>query len=175
MEIAGESAIKMQENQRRMLFKQWLTEHKGLLFKVARSFSREPSDHDDLLQEISIQLWNAMPGFRGEAKVSTWIYKVALFAAITWSRKETKHTSTTQSLDDADVFLTSSEASKNDSLNWLYAQIRQLNEIDRSLTLLMLDGYSYEEMSQILGISQSNVGVKISRVKLKLASLSEEK
>lgn len=165
---------KMTAAEQQQIFDDWVTTHKGLLFKVVRAYAMDPHDRDDLFQEISIQLWHSVPNFRGDAKVSTWIYRVALYAAIAWTRKEKKHHSGKQSLAGLEHLLTENTASTDSRLDWLYQQIGQLNEIDRSLTLLLLDGFSYKEMASILGISESNVGVKINRIKKYLKNKSQE-
>lgn len=164
----------MQSDQQQILFRRMLTQHKGLLFKVIRSFVTEPSDQDDLLQEISIQLWRALPTYRGDAKVTTWMYKVALFAAIAWNKKEQKQSDIRVLEEQLCEHSMQNEEQEQGELEHLFSLIRQLNDIDRSITLLMLDGYSYEDIAQVLGINTSNVGVKINRIKKKLVSLSQE-
>lgn len=164
----------MQSDEQQALFKQLLAQHKGLLFKVIRSFASEQSDQDDLLQEISIQLWRALPAYRGEAKVTTWMYKIALFAAISWHKKETRRNDV-QLLDEIVIQeQVDTDDPQSASLEHMFQLIRQLNDIDRSITLLMLEGCSYDDVAQILGISTSNVGVKINRIKKKLANMSKE-
>ena len=151
-----------------------MAEHKGLLFKVIRVYGQNPEDRDDLFQEISIQLWNSIPNYKGDSAVGTWIYKVALYTAMAWSRKQNKHTADKLTFDESEHTLTEKSKSEDARLEWVYQQIGLLNEIDRSLTLLLLDGYSYKEMSSMLGISESNVGVRISRIKKQLTQKSQE-
>ena len=154
----------MNTNKQKQVFDEWLRLHKGILFKIVRAYAFNAHDRDDLFQEISLQLWKSIPDFRGEAKASTWIYRVALYSACTWVRKEKKQPQT-QSLADVEHTLTMGEQPKNERLDWLYEQIAQLDPIDRSVCLLMLDGFSYKEIASMLGISPSNVGVKIHRIK----------
>ena len=164
----------MTETEQKQIFDQWIRGYKNLLFKVLRAYAFNGHDRDDLFQEISIQLWHSIPKFRGDSAVPTWIYRVALYSAINWTRREKKHNGDKQSLDGVAHTLTETPQSGDGRLDWLYDQIAQLNEIDRSLTLLLLDGYSYKEMSAILGISESNVGVKINRIKKHLTNKSKE-
>ena len=164
----------MVESEQKRIFDDWLDSHKGLFFKVVRTYAFTPQDQDDLFQEIAIQVWHSVPNFRGESKVSTWIYRVALYAAIAWTRREKKHDSGKRPLASVEHTLIASTHVKDERLEWLYNQIAQLNEIERSLTLLLLDGYSYKEMASILGISPSNVGVKINRIKKHLTRKSQE-
>lgn len=99
-------------------------------------------------------------------------YRVALNSALNWSRKERKHRDRTQPLGgDA---LRETSAAKDRRLGWLYEQIGQFDHVDRSLTLLLLDGFSYREMAETLGISESYVGVKINRIKTHLINLTKE-
>lgn len=163
----------MSEREQQQTFDQWLDEHTGLFFKVVHAFAFNPQDQDDLFQEISIQVWHSIPNFRGESKVSTWIYRVALYAATTWSRREKKHHKN-QPLEHVEHILSQRQIEIDGRLTWLYAQIKQMNEIDRSLVLLLLDGFSYQEMATILGMSESNVGVKIYRIKKHLTKRSQE-
>ncbi len=165
---------RMNESEQKRLFDEWLNKHKGLLFKVVRAYAFSPHDQDDLFQEISVQVWNSIPNFRGESAVTTWIYRVALYSAIAWSRREKKHHDGKQPLTEAEHTLTETAKFKDSRLDWLYEQIARLNEIERSLTLLLLDGFSYKEMANILGISESNVGVKINRIKKHLTQKSQE-
>ena len=78
----------MQEQEQKRIFDEWLDEHKGLFFKVVRAYAFTPQDQDDLFQEIAIQVWDSVPNFRGESSVGTWIYRVALYTAMSWARQE---------------------------------------------------------------------------------------
>ena len=127
-----------------------------------------------MFQEITIQIWKSIPNFRNESSEATWIYRVALFSAIAWTRKEKKHNSGIESIAEMELVHSENSNLNDPRLDWLYEQIAKLNEIDRSLTLLLLDGYSYKEMAEIIGISESNVGVKINRIKKSLTQKSQE-
>lgn len=164
----------MLESEQRQIFDDWLDTHKGLFFKVVRAYAFTPEDQDDLFQEIAIQVWDSVPNFRGESSVPTWIYRVALYTAMSWARQEIKRDDGKRPLASVEHTLIAMPAHQDGRLIWLYDQIAQLNEIDRSLTLLLLDGYSYKEMASILGISPSNVGVKINRIKKHLTRKSQE-
>ena len=164
----------MQKDEHQRVFDGWLRNHQGLFFKVVRAYAFTPQDQEDLFQEIATQVWRSIPGFRGDAAVTTWIYRVALNAAIAWTQKERRHRAGKQGLDGVEhAFLQASPAT-DPRIEWLYDQIRQLNEIDRSLTLLLLDGFSYKEMAAMLGITENYVGVKINRIKAHLTGKSRE-
>lgn len=159
----------MLKAERNQVFAAWMEAHKAILFKVARAYGATHADREDLFQQIALQVWNSVEAFRGDAAVTTWIYQVALNTALAWNRKERKHGRGRQDLEAATGLLTA-PAGRNPRLEWIYQQIAELDEVSRSLALLMLDGFSYREMSQILGLSESNVGVKINRIKAVLAA-----
>ena len=165
----------MEEREQRRIFDEWLSRHKGLLFKVVHAYGFTSHDRDDLFQEIATQVWNSIPRFRAESAVTTWLYRVALNSALAWTRKERKHRDRTQRLEGHQLALRETSRAKDRRLDWLYEQIAQLDHVDRSLTLLLLDGYSYREMAETLGISESYVGVKINRIKTYLTNLTREK
>jgi RNA polymerase sigma-70 factor (ECF subfamily) len=158
----------MHEREQALIFDEWLNSHKALLFKVVHAYAFTPADRDDLFQEIVTQIWRSIPAFRRESAVTTWIYRVALYSAIAWSRNERKHQTCRQPNDGIEHALVVTPRAPNPRLDWLYEQIARLDEIDRSLMLMMLDGFSYREMAATLGISESNVGVKINRIKADL-------
>ena len=150
------------------VFGEWIEAHKAILFKVARAYGATHADREDLFQEIAVQVWRSIDAFRGESAISTWIYRVALNTALAWNRKERKHGWGRQDLEVAGLL--TSHADVDPRLEWIYQRLAELDVISRSLALLMLDGFSYRDMSQILGLSESNVGVKINRIKATLAA-----
>ena len=163
----------MTKNEQKQIFEGWLHQYKALIFKVVKAYSLSPMDQNDLFQEITIQLWHSIPTFRQESSVSTWIYRISLNTAIKWVRKEQKH-SRAEPIENVEFVLEDSGIKVDERLAWLYEEIHQLDEIDRSLILLLLDGFSYKEMSGILGITESNVGVKINRIKKYLITKSKK-
>ena len=164
----------MQASRQKEIFESWLHDHKGILFKVTRAYAFTPHDQDDLFQEICVRIWKSIPDFRGESRESTWIYSVSLYTAISWSRKERRLADRAHSLDAVELSLTSSDHEIDSRLEWLYERIEQMNEVDRSICLLMLDGYSYAEMAELLGISSGNIGVRIHRLKQHLTHTAKQ-
>lgn len=154
------------------IFKQWLDKYKALLFKIVRAYAFTNDDRDDLFQEISLQVWRSVPNFRGESAVTTWMYRIALNTALRWKSKEKKAITQDHDLDHPMVVLKSEPTVNDERIDWLYEQIGKLNEVDRSLCLMLLDDFSYKEMADLLGISQSNVAVKIHRIKKYLTEQS---
>jgi RNA polymerase sigma-70 factor, ECF subfamily len=160
----------MHDNERDRIFGEWLAAHKGILFKVVHAYAFEHADRQDLFQEVAVQVWRSVDSFRGESSVSTWMYRVALNTAMTWTRKQSRHQRREQSLDEADDLLITMPAEGRDPrVEWLYHQIAQLKDVDRSVALLLLDGFSYKEIAAVTGLTESNVGVKINRIKSALA------
>src|SRR5579871_527291 len=124
----------MPKEEQQRVFEAWLRDHQKLFFKVVRAYAFTPQDQEDLFQEIATQVWRSIPGFRGDAAVTTWIYRVALNAAIAWTQKERKHRGGKQRLDAVEPAFLQASSAADPRVEWLYGQIRQLNEVDRSLT-----------------------------------------
>ena len=149
--------------------------HKGILFKVVHAYAFEHADRQDLFQEIAIQVWRSVDAFRGESSVPTWLYRVALNTAIAWTRKEGRHRRGKEQWEVVEGLLTTESSKERDPrVEWLYRQIAQLKDVDRSVALLLLDGFSYKEIAGIVGLTESNVGVKINRIKSALAGRRTE-
>ena len=154
-------------------FKEIIKEYHPILYKIGRVYTND-DDFDDLYQEMLIAIWKALKNFRGDSKISTWLYKVALNTALTYQRKNKFSFLQKSNLDEIENIPFTHENSAIDreaSIAALYDAIKQLKSDDRSLVLLYLEEKSYEEMAEILGILTSLVGVKINRVKKKLFKL----
>ncbi|MFT7670556.1 MAG: RNA polymerase sigma-70 factor (ECF subfamily) [Planctomycetota bacterium] len=165
----------MNETEHKRILDDWLSTHRGLLSKVVRAYAFNPHDQEDLFQEAAFQLWNSIPNFKGKSAVSTWVYRIALYSGIEWSRKEHRRTEKQEPLDLSGHALCFVPENEDPRVAWLYEQVARLEPIDRSLMLLVLEGLSYREMAETLGISESNVGVKINRIKKALAEQSSER
>lgn len=165
----------MDDGERDRIFGDWLAQHKGILFKVVHAYAFEHADRQDLFQEVAIQVWRSVSAFRGDSSVPTWMYRVALNTAINWGRREHRHQRGKETLDGvADVLSTESSPKCDPRVEWLYHQIAQLKDVDRSVALLLLDGFSYKEIAGITGLTENHVGVKINRIKSALADKSME-
>lgn len=149
-----------------------ITDHQGLLLKVCRMYGNQHSDSEGLFQEIVLQLWKSYPRFNRESKITTWMYRVALNTAISSLRRIKRIPDSQQlSLDHHNL-----QENKEERIDIQYDQALQqailaLNKFDKALVLLYLDENSYLEMSEIMGISESNIGVKINRIKKKLKQI----
>lgn len=155
-------------------FLQLINQNQGIVRKVCHLYGRNDTDKEDLYQEIVIQLWKAFSSFRGEAKFSTWMYRIALNTAISNLRKQTKKVALSFPEfiphEHAD---TNEEKIKEEKLTEMYAAIRRLTEVEKAIVMLYLEDKSYEEMEEILGISNGTLRVKMNRIKDKLRSLTK--
>lgn len=162
------------------VFERWIEEHKGVILKVSRVHAANSLDQEDLFQDIAFQVWRSIPSYRGKAKVSTWIYRVALNTAMVWNRSQKKHRCSREPLysvnEPHDPETSPTEfLEMREELDWLYKEIRKLPTADRSLTLLYLDAKSYHEIGEILGMSTNHVGVKLNRLKKHLRDASQRR
>ncbi len=138
---------------------------RGILFKICRSYCPDREAQDDLYQDIVLNAWNAFPRFGHRSKFSTWLYRVALNTALSDFRKNRRNDGTTD-LDGLENMPAIEPDEENITL--LYRAIEELNPAEKSLAILYLDDLSYREISEITGLSESNVGVRLFRVKEKI-------
>ena len=153
-------------------FVELLEKHQNIVHKVCRLYTNNQDAHNDLFQEITIQLWKAFPKFRGDSKFSTWMYRVALNTAITLYRKS-KRSINTQEFDRVQFKIKSEEYddTEEQQLKLLYKAVHQLNDIEKALIFLYLEDKNYKEISETLGISEVNARVKMNRIKTKLRTI----
>ena len=153
-------------------FVELLEKHQNIVHKVCRLYTNNQDAHNDLFQEITIQLWKAYPKFRGDAKFSTWMYRVGLNTAITLYRKN-KRRINTQEFGEVQFKITAEDYDDTEEkqLKLLYSAVKQLNDIDKALVFLYLEDKNYKEISETLGISEVNARVKMNRVKTKLKTI----
>lgn len=152
-------------------FIQLVNDHRALIFKVCNLYYANHESRRDLFQEVVLQLWKSFPGFRKESASSTWIYRVALNTAISNFRKESKKPERRSiGLDEFEI-PDMPETNDKEQRSALNLAIDKLTEIEKAVIMLYLDEKSYEEISEIIGISVSNVGVRLNRIKTKLSKL----
>ena len=149
-----------------------LERHQNIVHKVCRIYTNDRDSHNDLFQEITIQLWKAFPKFRGDSKFSTWMYRVALNTAITLYRKS-KRRINTQEIDSIQFKIKADEYddTQEQQLKVMYEAIKQLSDIEKALVFLYLEDKDYREISQTLGITEVNARVKMNRIKTKLKTI----
>jgi RNA polymerase sigma-70 factor (ECF subfamily) len=152
-----------------------ISSNQGIIHKVCGIYCNTAEDREDLFQEIVAQLWKSMKSFRAESKISTWMYRVALNTAITHFKKDKRR-------PDKDSFayenfqIPDKEYDKTyeEQLKVLHKAIDKLTGIEKSIILLYLENKKYEEIAEIVGISQNYVRVKMNRVKTKLKNMMGE-
>ena len=150
-------------------FVEVIEKNKGIIYKVVQAYCKDPDEQKDLAQEIIFQLWKSFKTYDDKFKMSTWMYRIALNVAITYLRKHQTRTKYNTSFDSQLVNI-SEEAQEDlsEELRLLRQFILDQKKLDKALMLLYLDGKSHIEIAEAMGISSSNVGTKISRIKLKL-------
>ncbi|WP_126974349.1 RNA polymerase sigma factor [Gynurincola endophyticus] len=149
-------------------FTKIIKENEGLIFKVAILYTNSSHDKEDLYQEIIFQLWKSFDTFKEESKLSTWMYRVAMNTAI-YNLKSAKKQINTIAIDtETDRLTEASDESEERRIRLLYESIQTLNLLERGIILLYLEGKSHQEIAEIIGITTTNVGTKVSRIKEKL-------
>lgn len=146
-------------------FADLLGAHRRVLHKVCALYAHGDQDREDLRQEIVLQLWRAWPGFRGESKVSTWMYRVALNVAL--MRRRTRGARPEAPIEEEPA-APSPDGEDDEGVRLLLHCIRELPEVDRAIVLLHLEKHGYEEIAALTGLSRSNVSVRIVRLKRRL-------
>lgn len=166
----------MTESRQKDQFLDILENNIGIIIKIARAYSKTHHDKEDLINDITLELWKSFGRFKGGSKISTWIYRIALNTSMNYKRKKEK---------DRLFFLDDLKQIENQS--WLIEQldsshsevlyqcIDELNQLNKAIILLYLDGNSHDEISDIIGISKTNVGTRISRIKELIKDLATTK
>jgi RNA polymerase sigma factor (sigma-70 family) len=144
-----------------------IDQHQGIIHKICRLYRDSKEDREDLFQEIVFQLWKSAPTFEGKAKFSSWMYRVALSTAIAVFRKKKPDIRYLPALPDEQEPQTQSDEQREQ----FFQALKQLNDADKALITLYLEDLSYQEIAEIIGITESNVGVRLNRIKTKIQQL----
>lgn len=150
-----------------------LNQHQKIIHKVCSLYMNSQTAKEDLFQEIALQAWKAYGNFRGDAKFSTWLYRVALNTAITFYRKE-KKTDFIYSTNIIPDSLNNEIDTTESKLKCMYAAISHLSKIDKAIVMLYLEDYSYAEISDTIGITANHIAVKMNRIKIKLKEYTQQ-
>lgn len=166
----------MLEEDHKAIFTKWLEEHSSSVIKVARAYTLTTDECQDLAQEILLQAWKSMPRFNGNSSPATWFYRIALHTAMNWQRNDRPRRTRQQSFLEfhdltTEVPESAEQLQQREMVELLYQAIHQLPKTDSALVLLYLDELSYQEIAEVLGISESHVGVKLNRAKKALSIL----
>ena len=166
----------MTDNRQKDQFLDILEKNIGIIIKIARAYSKTLPDKEDLINDITLELWKSFGRFKGDSKISTWIYRIALNTSMNYKRKREK---------DRLFFL--DDLKQIENISWLIEQpdssnseilyqcIDELNQLNKAIILLYLDGNSHDDISEITGISKTNVGTRISRIKEQIKNLATTK
>lgn len=148
-------------------FAQTINQHKGIIYKIVNAYCANKEDRKDLAQEMVTTLWLSFDSYNSEFRFSTWMYRVALNVAISFYRKDKKHHNNV-SIEEHDI-INIAEPSQRDGqseeIKQLYRFINQLDKLNKAIILLYLENESYQSIANTLGISTSNVGTRVSRIK----------
>lgn len=149
-------------------FQEQIFQHQALIHKICRMYRDTKEEREDLFQEIIFQLWKAYPQFQGRSKISTWMYRIGLNTAIaTFRKRQIEHSALHNQLEISDM-APDTEDDRRDQLLWA---IKQMNDADRAIITLYLDDLNYREISEIIGVSENYVGVRLNRIKQKIRKL----
>ncbi len=166
----------MTENKQKDLFLDILEKNIGIIIKISGAYTNSVQDKEDLINDITLELWKSFGRFKGESKISTWIYRVALNTSMNFNRKK-----------KSDRLYFPADLNQFENANWIteppdsshseimYRCIEELNQLNKAIILLYLDGNSYDEISEITGISRTNVGTRISRIKEQIKNMASIK
>jgi RNA polymerase sigma factor (sigma-70 family) len=155
-------------------FEKMIRENEGLIHKVCRMYAFTTQDREDLFQEIVIRVWKALPGFKGLSKASTWMYRIALNAAIIRIKTEKRR----ELLNEDAAWInqnTTVQGAENELWDEVVAAVTFLDPIEKAIVMLYLEDHSYEEMEEIMGIAQNTIRVKMTRIKEKLRKHTKAK
>ncbi|WP_372945095.1 RNA polymerase sigma factor [Muriicola sp.] len=145
-----------------------IKEHQGLIYKVSALYTEQKHDRNDLYQEIVYQLWKSFDSFREEAKISTWMYRVALNTAIAYLNRKKRRGREVSLEVLPQVAAEHSAEILEERVKHLHREIENLNILEKGIILLLLEGKKYEEISEVTGLTSTNIGTRISRIKEKL-------
>lgn len=162
----------MKEADKKLFFNQVYQENKDLIFRLCRGFLGPEPEAEDLFQEIFLKVWNNLESFQGQSKVSTWVYRIGTNTALLYRKRkatrqnrETSLMSTPIDQPNSAPDILDEKPTPEQQLNELLQLIASLNEMDRIIMTMLLEGFSYKEISEVSGLSVSNVGVRINRIK----------
>ncbi|WP_100628801.1 RNA polymerase sigma factor [Algoriphagus formosus] len=153
----------------RDFYKSSILPYAGIIIKICRAYTDTEEDFEDYYQEVCLQIWKSKDRFQDQSEWSTWVYRLTLNVCLTLMRKSKKQKKYESSeLSPGDQKEENAPSISDESLNQLYAAIRELSEIDRAVILLYLEEKSYQEIAQIMGTNPNNIGVRIKRIKERL-------
>lgn len=159
-------------NNNEIEFARLLEQHQNILHKICRLYTNELDVHKDLFQEIVIQIWKAYPNFKGDAKFTTWAYRIGLNTAISLYRSSKRRiTTVTWDISLESIKYEDYNAEEEQQLQQIFKAVKQLSDIEKALVYMYLEDKDYAEIAETLGISQVNARVKMNRIKTKIKNI----
>jgi RNA polymerase sigma-70 factor (ECF subfamily) len=165
----GNAANTHQRMNNEVQFMELIAQHRGIILKLTSLYAADANDRADLYQDVLMQAWRAFPSFRGDAKFSTWLYRVCLNTLLSARRK--KELATSEMTPMAENLAADAPAGRSEDAQRLHSAIRMLAPTDKAIVSLHLDGYDNGEIAALMGITTNNAGVKLHRIKNQLASM----
>lgn len=161
------------------LFEDILADYQDHLFRMAWSYTNNPEDHEDLFQNILLQIWESLKSFKSKSSIGTWVYRVALNTCFSYLRRANSNVYSYNNTDDRLSGIISgvdieNDIIRNEELRILHNCINKLSVIEKTLITLYLDEIKYNEIARIMGVSEKNVSVKLSRIKKKMNNMIKE-
>lgn len=161
-------------SQKEKEFSKLIKDNQGLIIKFSRLYTNSLEEEQDLFQEIVLQLWRSYDTFKGQSKISTWMYRVALNTAITLFRKKTKSPQTAELQDFHHQTFLEDDDEKQQQISLLYKVVKMLPKVERAIVMMYLDDLPYRDIAENLGITEVNARVKMNRLKKTLKLLMEK-
>lgn len=165
----------MNDDKRKVQFVSDFEKNIGIILKISRAYTNTTHDREDLINDIALELWKAYPKFNGDSKISTWFYRIALNVSMNCKRKKKPNLLFFLEVNQVRVSDWLDKEEDNEQIDLLYECIDELNEINKAIIILYLDGNSHDEISMITGISKTNVGTRISRIKEQIKEIVKQK
>ncbi len=165
----------MTDNNQKAQFVSDFESNIGIILKVSRAFTNTTHDREDLINDIALELWKSYSKFNGDSKISTWFYRIALNVSMNYKRKKKPNLIFFNEVNQIKVSDWLGKEEDNEQIDLLYECIDNLNEFNKAIIILYLDGNSHDEIAMITGISKTNVGTRISRIKEQLKEIAKQK
>lgn len=148
--------------------------HRDQVYRMCWGFTSDPNDVQDLFQEVMLRIWKGLEGYRAEATLSTWIYRISINTCLLWKKGRKNKTFKLDFVSDSSTIDPMKDMEEDEQILLLRRAIQQLKKLDRSIMLLLLEECSYKEIGEITGLTSTNVGAKINRIKTKIKTFMEE-
>lgn len=152
-------------------FLELIKQNEGILYKISNLYADSELDREDLRQEMIYQLWRSFKSFKGKSKFQTWMYRVALNTALVYINQKKKRIQQSEIKEEIHGKADEIDTSNEKKIELLYKAIKKLKDLDRAIVALHLDGKNYTEIAELVGITETNVGTKLGRIRLKLKKL----